>query len=266
VFYLDDATRLGLDVIVGTAESSLLFLTGLYYVVRRHGLMGILYLDHGAGFIAKDTIDVVGRLKALLLFGEKAYPEGHGKVERLNQTAKNAVLRQLDRRPDVDPAPGALTLRLRHWLRTIYNHTPHEGLSLETPSDRFHRDPAPLRFPENQKDLESRFVVFETRRVSDDHVISFDSTPYDMPRGHAREKVVLHRRVLDGSLHVIHEGELVRIHPSDLAANARARRARSRPEPETEQALPLSAADLAFHHDYGSIVTEDGGFSEPPQI
>jgi hypothetical protein len=263
LFYLDDATRFGLDVIVGTSESSLLFLTGLFGVVRRHGLMRALYLDRGPGFDCRDTIDVVGRLDAHLIFGEKAYPEGHGKIERLNQTVKGAVLRHLDRRVDVDPTPGALTLRLRHWLRTVYNHTPHEALDRETPSDRFHRDPAPLRFPENAQDLTSRFVVFESRKVSDDHTISFESVLFDMPRGHARETVILHRRVLDGSLHVIHEGRLVPIHPTDLAANARARRARSKPPPETEEALPPSAADLAFTHDYGPIVTEDGGFTGP---
>ncbi len=263
MFFLDDATRLGLDVIVGTSESSLLFLTGLFGMICRHGLMKILYLDNGPGFFNHDTIDVVGRLKAHLIFGEKAYPEGHGKIERLNRTVKAAALRHLDRRPDVDPALGALTLRLRHWLRSIYNHTPHEGLDQETPSERFQRDPSPLCFPESRQDLESRFVVFETRRVSNDHVISFESVPYDMPRGHALGKVTIHRRVLDGTLHVIHEGKLIQIHPTDRAANARARRARSQPETETEEILPPSAADLAFTHDYGPIVTKDGGFSEP---
>ncbi len=225
--------------------------------------MRILYLDNGPGFIAEDTVDVVGRLHACLIFGEKAYPEGHGKIERLNRTVKAAVLRQLDRRVDVDPAPGVLTLRLRHWLRTIYNHTPHEALDGETPSERFERDPAPLRFPENQQDLESRFVVFVKRRVTNDNTVSFESVSYDMPRGHAREKVTLHRRVLHGTLHVIHEGRLVRLHPTDLAANARAHRARRKPQPETQNALPPSAADLAFTHDYGPIVNEDGGFPEP---
>jgi transposase InsO family protein len=266
LFFLDDATRLGLDVIVGTAESGLLFLTGLFNMVRRHGLMRILYLDHGPGFFNHDTIEVVGRLKALLIFGEKAYPEGHGKIERLNQTVNNAVLRHLDRRPDVDPGLGPLTLRLRHWLRTTYNHTPHEALGMETPSDRFHRDPLPLRFPESQQDLENRFVVFEKRSVSNDNTISFESVLHDMPRGHARERIVIHRRVLDGTLHVIHKGRLVQIHPTDLAANAQVHRARSRPQPETENVLPPSAAELAFDHDYGPIVNKDGGFSEPPHF
>ena len=38
LFFLDDATRYGLQVLVGTAESSELFLRALYEMVMRHGL------------------------------------------------------------------------------------------------------------------------------------------------------------------------------------------------------------------------------------
>jgi len=42
------------------------------------------------------------------------------------------VLRHLAGSPEVDPDCGALELRLRHWLREIYNHTPHQGLGGDT--------------------------------------------------------------------------------------------------------------------------------------
>lgn len=126
--FLDDATRLGLNCVVGTSESAVLFLRGLYETIRCHGRMLTLYLDHGPGFIAKDVAAVCQKLGIHLVLGESGYPEGHGLIERFNQTFKHAVLRNLDRRPDVDPACGALELRLRHWLREIYNHTPHESL------------------------------------------------------------------------------------------------------------------------------------------
>lgn len=129
--FLDDATRFGLNLVVGPSESAALFLRGLYETVRCHGRMLALYLDRGPGFIALDVADVCRRLEIRLVLGEAAYPEGHGKIERLNQTLKRSVLRNLDRRPDVDPACGALELRLRHWLREVYNHTPHESLVRE---------------------------------------------------------------------------------------------------------------------------------------
>jgi transposase InsO family protein len=127
-FFLDDATRLGLHAVVGTSESAELFLRGFHDVLRAHGRMGILYLDHGPGFVANAVAEVCRRLEIALIHGEARYPEGHGKVERFNQTAGRAVLRALDGRADVDPACAALELRVGHWLRETYNHTPHESL------------------------------------------------------------------------------------------------------------------------------------------
>ncbi len=126
--YLDDSSRFGLDMVVGASENSALFLRGFYGVLRRYGKMSVLYLDKGPGFIARDTADVCQALEINLVFGATAYPEGHGKIEKFNQTMLDAVLRNLDGRTDVDADCGALELRLRHWLRETYNHTPHESL------------------------------------------------------------------------------------------------------------------------------------------
>ena len=59
LFFIDDATRYGLQVRVGTAESSELFLRALYEMVMRHGLADLFFLDKGPGFISKDTQAVV---------------------------------------------------------------------------------------------------------------------------------------------------------------------------------------------------------------
>ena len=45
LFFLDDATRYGLQVRVGTAESSELFLRALYQMVMRHGLADLFFLE-----------------------------------------------------------------------------------------------------------------------------------------------------------------------------------------------------------------------------
>ena len=48
LFFIDDATRYGLQVLVGTAESSELFLRALYEMVMRHGLADLFFLDKAA--------------------------------------------------------------------------------------------------------------------------------------------------------------------------------------------------------------------------
>jgi len=261
LFFLDDATRRGLEVIVGTSENPKLFLQGLYRMTRRYGRFSILYLDHGPGFIALDTIEVVHKLQALLIHGEAGYPQGHGKIERFNQTVLMQLLRGLDGRPDVDPDCGALTLRLSHYLHEVYNQTPHESLASKTPADRFNADSKPLHFHDSERDLQNRFVLHVERRVSKDHVVSLDGVQYEVPRGHAGERVVLHRRLLDDAIAMLHHGKLVDLHVVDLARNARDRRARIDQEiGSDDQQLPHSAADLAFLRAMGPVVDSDGGF------
>jgi transposase InsO family protein len=261
LFFLDDATRRGLHVVVGTAESTAFFLRGLYETVRLHGLMDAAYLDRGPGFASCDTGEVVACLGAAWILGEAGYPPGRGAIERFNRTAEEALLRHLDGRPDVDPACGALELRLRHWLHEVYDVTPHEGLDGESPRARWEKDSRPLRFSESDADLRARFVVHATRRVSADHVVPFEGVDYEVPRGHAGEQVTLHHQLLSGTVAMLHEGRLVELAPVDLAANATAGRARpGKADDEPEPHLPPSAADLAFERDYRPVVGPDGGF------
>jgi putative transposase len=115
LFFLDDATRYGLDVIVGPSESTDLFLHGLFGLVQRYGLMDLVYVDRGPGFRSDDTVSVVVQgLQAWHIHGKSRYPQGHGAIERFNRTAQSDVLRSLPGAIDVDADCAALTLRLRH--------------------------------------------------------------------------------------------------------------------------------------------------------
>jgi len=265
LFFLDDATRYGLHVVVGTAESAPLFLRGLYELIRKYGIAGIYYMDRGPGFIAEDTVAVIGRMNRPLIHGEEAYPEGHGKVERFNQTVKAALLRHLDRRPDVDPDCRALELRLQHYLREVYNHERHEGLGGVTPYERFHGDAKPLCFPEDDESLRRLFLVSLSRRVASDHTIPIDSTDYEVPRGYAGHRISVHRHALSGEVLFLHDGRFIKLVPVDPVANARARRGRRRDalDEDVVGPLPKSAAELAFDRDFSPIVGPDGGFSDP---
>jgi transposase InsO family protein len=267
LFYLDDASRLGLEVVVGTAEGTALFLRGVYHVMLDHGLMGAMYTDRGTGFASLDAIAVFGQLKIPLVHGEARYPEGRGKIERFNRTALADVLRGLEGSAEVDADCGALELRLRHWLREVYNHTPHEGLGMQTPWQRFSQDERPLNFSQSREALRERFVVQTQRRVSNDHVLSLGGVDYEVPRGLAGQRVRAWRQVLDGVVRVLHpdrSGRLVQIHPVDLAANALSMRADvTVPAEPVRQVLPKSAATLVFLRDFRPIVTADGGFHDP---
>ena len=269
LFFLDDATRYGLHVVVGTSENTELFLRGFYELILEHGYMNIIYLDQGPAFISDDTRLVIANLPHVhLIHGAKAYPEAHGKVERFNQTALMSVLRSLDGAAEVDPDCEALTLRLRHFLFNQYNNRPHESLGQKTPSERWTADERALRFPESVAKLRDRFVLTEARKVSKDHVISYEGQLYEAPRGLAGGWVDVQRQVLSGALFILHDGRLMRLHPVDLAANAMTQRAREITQdhgPVPGDAIPKTAATLAFERDFTPLVGLDGGFIDNEQ-
>jgi len=263
LFFLDDATRRGLRAVVGPSESSALFLRGLYEVIRRYGLMDVVFLDRGPGFTADDTQLVLVQLGKHLVLGRAAYPEGHGKAEKLNQTADDDVLRGFDGAVDVDDNCGSLELRLNHYFDYQYNLRPHESLAGQSPQARWDADERPLQWPESEAVLRERFVLPEQRKVSGDHIVKCDGLPYEVPRGHADTWVVVRRNVLDGVVTLQHEGKLVRLHPVDLAANAVARRTQGKPDPEPPECPPVTAAALAYQRDHAPVVTPDGGCPDP---
>jgi transposase InsO family protein len=127
--FLDDASRFGLGAVVGTSENALLFLRGLHKVIMRHGLMDSLYLDRGPGFRAQDVAMACVRLGINPVLGAARYPEGHGKIERFNQTFQAQLLRGFPGAADVDDDCASLELRVEHYLAHQYNRTPHESLS-----------------------------------------------------------------------------------------------------------------------------------------
>jgi transposase InsO family protein len=263
LFFLDDATRFGLEVVVGTSESAALFLRGLYLCILHYGLMIRLFVDNGSGFIALDALAVARKLGVHLIHGSAGYPEGHGKIERFNRTVLEQVLRLLPGNPEIDPEVQALELRLRHFLHERYNHTPHEALAGATPWARFHQDPRALRFHAHIEQLRQAFVLHESRQVSRDHIVQVDGIAYETPLGLRGQEVELYRHLLEGTVSLLHEGRLLQLAGVDVHANARDRRARGQDEPPTS-APPPSAAQIAFDQAYRPVVDADGGLSENP--
>lgn len=263
LFFLDDATRYALHGVVGTSENRELFLRGLYEMVRRYAFMSVLYLDHGPGFVALETLVAAKKLGAALIHGEKAYPEGHGKIEIFNKTAKAKVLRGYDGRADLDPACHALEHRLQHYIQEVYNHTPHASLGGKTPSACFFSDPKPLRCPRDDEALRDCFTDSLSRLVSKDHIVSWKGTGYEMPSGYARHTVSLVHQFLEGTIHFLHDTRYIQLHPVDPVANAHSRR--SHPETSDEKTQPpprKSATDMAYERCYQPLTDPDGGYSD----
>ena len=262
-YVLDDCTRFGLDVLVhaGTGERPETFLSLLFRVLAFFGLMDAIYSDGGDAYNALDTTRVMANLHVRHVIGEPNYPPGHGKIEKYNQSTRNRSLRGLDGNPTVDPDPGSLTLRLRHDLHEVYNNTPHESLDGNTPRMRWERSKRDLRPVPDHGWLAGQFFVTETRRVSNDHVIKHGGGQYEVPRGLAGERISVHRNVLDSTIHVLHEGRLVELHPVDLESNATSPRAKPADVADTVS-VRKTASTISFERSFGSVLDDDGGCKE----
>ena len=269
VYFLDNATRFGLDVVVSTTERADVVLQILYQVIGSYGLMDLLYWDGGPGFKDSEVLLVVSALGVLAIRGRARYPEGHGCIEAFNRCLQARLLRGFDAAAHIDPDCSALTLRLRHDLLQVYNHLPHDSLDGDTPYQRFMDSSRALRPAQSQKWLTQCFTVQLKRRVSADHVVSVDGVQYEVPRGHAGETATLYRRVLEktehhDALYIKHKGQLVRIEPVDLAFNAQSGRARlqTRPPDDRPASVAKSASTLSFETTYQSMLETDGGFPD----
>jgi putative transposase len=266
LFLLDDATRFGLGVVVCTSEQTTLFLRALHKTICTFGVMKVLFLDNGPGFISKDTHATLAKLRICLIHGTAGYPEGHGKIERFNRTLLDQCVRSLDGNAQVDPDPAALSLRLSHWLTEIYNHTPHESLDGATPAERFRTDSRPLEIVQKRASLDECFHATCERRVSADNVVKLDGTAYELPIGHAGEKICVSRHLLDNTVWIHHQGRQLQLHVVDLKANAYSRRARAKMEDQAPQKTPArTAASQRFDTDFSPIVDHDGGFAKGNQ-
>jgi len=263
IYIIDDATRRILGARVTTSENAVTVLHILAGALRRYGRFDRVYCDKGPGFRSNDVAAALADLEIPLLIGREGYPEGRGKLERFNRSVKARLLRGLRHR-DVDPDCSALTLRCRHDAFEIYNHTPHAGIDDDTPDERWNASARDLR-PVAENELVEAFTVREKRRVSNDHIIQFFGDDWEVPRGHSGEESDVHRRLLeDDALYIAHLGELVRIHPVDLAHNATSRRshaAQSEPEDLTAPVAKTSSM-LAFENDLSPMTGPDGGYPD----
>lgn len=260
--FLDDSSRFGLAGVVGFTETDTLFLRGLWNTIEKWGLMSIVFVDNGSGFISKDSMLVCAKLKIALIHGTPAYPEGHGKIEKYHQRLFSELLCGFDGAADVDPRTAALEHRLVHYVTETYNREEHDSLGGDTPEKRFLEDPLPLR-PGDLVELRKLFVLTKTRRVSRDHVVKVKGKPYETPAGYAGKIIKIFHHVLDGTVQMLHEQALIRLAPPDLALNALSRRAVS-PEGETEPSRvpPKPSGMLAYAKDFAPVVGADGGFKE----
>lgn len=264
LYFLDDATRYGLTVVVGKSESAELFLRGFYVLLRRFGKPVAMFADHGSAFVNETALQVFAKLNIPFIHGAVGHPEGRGKIERFNRSAKQRVLRALRGNPAIDPDCKSLELRLQHDLEQVYNRLPHEAHEdheNQTPEHHWMSSSRSL-IPLSDESLLDAFTLPLRRIVSKDNLIKLDGRLIELPIGYARREVTVFRRPLeDNAIYLLHHGKLIRLQDVDTALNANTRRAPHDTSADVAQEPIATASTLVFERDIAPILDADGGFS-----
>jgi transposase InsO family protein len=237
--FLDDATRRVLYAAFAFTENSLVFERGIKHILKAHGKIGRLYVDHGAAFVSSQTQRILDTLGIILVHSRVGVPRGRGKIERYHRTVREQFLRPLD--PQSLRNLEDLDSRFHSWLESEYHRSPHRGLEGKTPLEAWVEKarfivPLPVGV-----DLDRLFLHEARRKVYDDSTVTLDGVLYEVPSTLIRERVKLlydpsvpplRRRLL-----IVHDGQergVARV--VDSYANTRVRRGRLLKDPVSQDA------------------------------
>jgi transposase len=177
--FLDDATRRILYANFSFTERSVEFEAGIKHILKAHGRIGMLYCDHGAPFVSRQTRRILDILGVVIAHSTVRRPQGRGKQERYHRTVREQFLRPLDQ--ESIRGLGDLNTRFRSWLESEYHRTPHRGLGGKTPLDAWLEKSRYIVHIDPSVDLEDAFLHEETRKVYKDSTLTLNGTLYEVP-------------------------------------------------------------------------------------
>lgn len=215
---LDDATRVVPYAAFAFSENTAALLPVLEQAVRRRGIPKRLYVDNGSAFRSKQLALTCARLSITLIHARPYQPQGKGKKERFFRTARMQLLPTLTEE-DLESL-AALNRRLWGWIEGEYHHTPHRGLSGDTPLDRWAMSSDEVRLAD--ADVSELFLFEEKRKVAKDRTVSLDGVLYEVDVMLVGETVALrYDPTKKGKpVQVWHQGRRVEIaKPVDAYAN-----------------------------------------------
>jgi len=176
--FLDDATRRVLYANFSFTERSVEFEAGIKHILKAHGRIGMLYVDHGAPFVSRQTKRILDILGIVIAHSTVRRPQGRGKKERFFRTVRDQFLRPLD--PQSIRGLGDLNTRFRTWLEAEYHRTPHRGLGGKTPLDAWLEKSRYIMQLDPSIDLQQAFLHEESRKVYKDSTLTLAGILYEV--------------------------------------------------------------------------------------
>ena len=205
--FLDDATRRILYANFSFTERSIEFEAGIKHILKAHGRIGMLYVDHGSPFVSRQTKRILDILGIIIAHSTVRRPQGRGKQERFYRRARDQFVRPLDK--ESIKGLGDLNARFRSWVESEYHRTPHRGLGGKTPLDAWLEKAKYIVHMDPSIDLEQAFLHEESRKVYKDSTLTLNGTLYEVGPTliGKRVKVLFDPNKPAGRLQVWYEGQ-----------------------------------------------------------
>jgi hypothetical protein len=170
-----------------------------------------------------------------------------GKIERFFRTCRGQLLARLT---DADTASlEALNRRLAGWIEGEYHASPHRGLELQTPLERWAQTGERLRYPEPTLDLDDLFLFEEQRSVHNDRTVSLHGRVYEVDATLVGQRVTLRYDPSrpEAPVQVVHQGQVIeQARQVDLYANCQVKRQRRTGALTTDDPASPPASTLAM--------------------
>ncbi len=218
---LDDASRHNIALEARKTEKEEDMLIIFVDALRRHGKPDALYLDNGATYRGDILATVCARLGITLLHAKPYDPQARGKMERFWRTLREGCLNFMKSVESLED----LNARLKAFVDKRYHVSPHGGLLGKTPAKVYAMREARVM---DEPTLRKALTVRNRRRVSNDSVLSFDGTSWELDQSYLAGQTVtvaLCFATPGDPPWVEHEGKRYVLRPLDAVKNSARKRA-----------------------------------------
>lgn len=221
---VDDKSRLITGSRFTLSDDTASFMSLMKGAVLTYGAPAKLYVDNGGAYRNAQLANACAQVGTAMSHAPVRDGAAKGKIERLNRTIRDRFLSGMGE--DCGLSLDELNGKLAAWVAG-YNSTKHSATGRK-PIDIWAEAGAGVRRIDPKKaDEMFRFRV--SRTVANDSTIRLEKVLFDVPMGHAGERVtVLYEPGLAEVYVAFDDGEPVRVHRTDKVANGRRKRAGAR--------------------------------------
>ena len=189
IAFIDDATRVLPYAAFDFSENTAAFQQVMKQAMVRRGLPQRLYVDNGACYRSHQLSVVCAKLNIALIHARPFQPAGKGKIERFFRTCRKSFVSRLQA---ADTASlDTLNRKLWSWVEGEYHRTPHRGLELLTPLDKWAQCGEKLRLAGPEIDFDELFLYEVQRKVMNDRTIRLNNCFYEVDAALVGQRVTV---------------------------------------------------------------------------